>query len=98
MPNLRSKIPPRIRITRKVTYEVLFVDQFTDEHQLGECRPEEKQILIKNNISDTESFKTFVHEVFHAISFENKDLNLTEGQVSKLEEGVFRLMKLNKLV
>ena len=98
MSNLRSKIPSRVRVTKKVTYEILFVDEFKDNSQVGECRPEEKQILIKNNISDTETFKTFIHEVMHSLSFETKKLNLTEGQVEKLEEGIFRLLKLNKLL
>jgi hypothetical protein len=33
---LKDLIPPKVRITSKVSYEVLFVDEFTDNTCLGE--------------------------------------------------------------
>lgn len=96
--DLNKLIPNKVRVTKNVTYEVLFTDEFLkDDKQLGECRPDTKQILLKNNQSSTEMMKTFLHEVFHAMSCENKDLNLTETQVRILEESTFRVLKLNKI-
>jgi len=96
--DLLKLIPSQVRINRKVAYEVLYTSEFLkDDKQLGECRPDHKQILIKNEQSDSEKFQTFIHEVLHAISFENPKLNLTENQVQLLERGLFKILKLNKV-
>lgn len=97
--DLWKLIPNKVRITRLVTYEVLYTDAFlTDNLQLGECRPDSKQILIRNGQSPTEAYKTFLHECLHAASFENEGLNLTETQVRKLEDSIFRMLKLNGIL
>lgn len=97
--NLKALIPPTVRITRKVAYEVLFTDDFVkDRKQVGECRPDTKQIVIKNGQSDTESYKTYLHELFHALSFEYPEMNLTEKQVRLLEEAFYRYERLNKVI
>lgn len=99
MRKLTELIPPQVRITRSIAYEVVYVDEFLkDKNQLGECRYDTKQILLRNGQSQTETFKTFLHETLHAVSFENKNLNLTERQVLILEDGLFRVMKLNSLI
>lgn len=95
---LKDLIPPKVRITSKISYEVLFVDEFTDPKCLGECRPTEKQIVLKNGQSDTEMYKSYLHELFHSFSFEYPGLNLTEKQVQKLEEAMYRYERLNKII
>lgn len=95
--DLPSLIPSHVRITKKVTYEVLYTDEFLrDDKQMGECRFEEKQILIKTGESPTETFKTYLHEVLHAMAYENGFI-LTETQVGDIEESLFRILKLNKV-
>lgn len=96
--NLKALIPSQVRITRTLSYEVLFVDTFIDPHQVGECRHQEKQIVIKNGQSDTEFYKTYLHELFHAMSFEYPAMNLTEKQVRLLEEAFYRYERLNKII
>lgn len=97
--DLVKLIPSRIRITRHISYEVVFTNEFlNDNSQLGECRYDTRQILIKNGQSPSEAFKTYIHEVLHAISFEVSGLKLTENQVSKLEHAIFRFLKLNNLI
>lgn len=91
------KIPNRVRITSKVEYEVLFVEEFKDGQTLGECRSDVKQIVINKNQSDTEARKTFIHETIHAIDSE-EDIKLTEKQVRKLEDGIYRVLRLNKWI
>lgn len=99
MKKLLSLIPNHVRITKNVTYEVVWCDEFfKDGDQMGECWYEGKQIKINKNQSATEAFKTFIHEVFHAASFENKSLKLTETQVRALEDAMFRILKLNGLL
>lgn len=96
---LKDLIPSKVRITRNVSYEVLFIDQFTDEHQLGEARYNEKQIVIKNGRPDTETFSTYLHEILHAMSFEYGDkTQLTETQVLWLEKATKNFLMLNKLL
>ncbi len=97
--DLRKLIPSAVRITRNVTYEVVWVDEFLkDAKQLGECWFDGKQIKINKNQSNTEAYKTYLHEVIHAISFETDGLNLTETQVRKLEDGLYRMYKLNGIL
>lgn len=91
----KVNIPNLVRITPKISYEVLFTDLISENPDtLGEMRPDVKQIIIKNNQSSTELVKTFIHEVFHAISDEH-GIGLTEAQVKGLELGVYRFLRLN---
>lgn len=98
--DLPKLIPNSVRITKDVSYEVVYIDQFTGEvgYQYGECRYEARQIVLNKNQPPTELFKTFLHEYLHAISFETKNLNLTENQVRLLENSLFRSIKLNGLL
>ena len=97
--DLLKLIPSHVRITSKVTYEIVWCDEFfKDAKQLGECWFEGKQIKINKNQSPTEAYATFLHEVAHALSFETPGLNLTEKQVQKLEKGLFRILKLNGIL
>jgi hypothetical protein len=92
------EIPAWARITSKRSYQVLFTDEFLKDHQqLGECRFEPPQIVIKNGQSELERFGTYAHEVIHAAS-EEFDIGLTESQVRKLEKALVTYMKLNNLV
>lgn len=96
---LKDKIPSKVRITSKVSYEVVFIDAFKDECQVGECRYNEKQIVIKNGLSDTETWSTYLHEVTHALSFEyGHKFPLTENQVIWIEKGIKNFLRLNNLV
>jgi hypothetical protein len=96
---LKDNIPSKVRITSKVSYEVVFIDSFPDENQLGECRYYEKQIVLKNGLSDSETWSVFIHEIIHGISFEyGEKTALTETQVLWLEKGLKNFIRLNKLV
>jgi hypothetical protein len=105
-------IPPRIRITAKVTYEVRWTESFrpapeTDEYYTadyaGECDYHKKQITLLLGKPPRQTYMSFIHEVLHAICFEaakNTPLQkkpLTEGQVEALEQAFSRILKLNKI-
>ena len=89
------KVPPRIRITYKVTYEVVWIDSFVDPEQLGGCCYEDRQIKIKTGMKPRKAFYVFFHELIHAINFERK-LKLTEKQTEGLELGLAGVARLNK--
>jgi len=89
------KIPHRIQITPKISYEIVWVDRFDDVEMLGECRQGTRQILIKKGDDKEEEFSTFIHEVIHALSFEN-DINISHKAVYGLETAIATLLKLNK--
>lgn len=93
-----KKIPTTIRITSKVKYHVVWADIIGEnEDTLAECRYEEKQIIIKTGQSETENWKCFIHEVFHALEFEYR-IPIPHKIVYLLEEAVFKLIKLNGLI
>lgn len=97
--NLLKLIPATIRIKRDAIYEIVWVDEFpNDLKQVGECRSNPRQIVIKKNESPNETFKTFVHEVVHAINYEYSGLNITEKQTQLFEQAIFKLLKLNHYI
>ncbi len=97
--DLIKLIPNKVRITSKVTYEVVWIDSFlNDPKQMGETRCSEslKQIVISKSQPESEMFLTFLHEFIHAVALEN-NIELTEKHVIGLEKGIFRSLKLNKV-
>lgn len=92
---LSKYIPHRIKLSSRDEYEIVWIDEFLDGKTLGETRFEERQIVIKNGQTPKESYSTFIHEWFHAISHAY-EINLTESQVQKLEKAfIYNKMKGN---
>lgn len=93
----RVPILNSVKVNSKVTYEVLFADEIiSGPDVLGEMRPNEKQIVIKNGQTDREMQLTFLHEVWHLLSDEN-NLKLTETQVRGLEKAFYKWLVANNL-
>lgn len=90
------KLPSKVRITSKVSYDVLFSSDL-GEDILGLCDPENKQITLKIDQTKTEMLKVYLHEVVHAMNFEF-EIGITEAQTLKLETAVYKLLKLNKWI
>lgn len=88
---LKSKIPHLVKFNDRV-YEVCWVEKFKSDNVLGETRFEPTQIVIKSDMENKETVKTYLHEVIHAISFEY-GANLTETQVLALEEALKDILK-----
>ncbi len=82
----------RLRTKWNKYWEVVEVEELPG--CLGECRPSTRQIVLLKKQKN--KWKTFIHECLHAFSFD-WDIGLTETQVSKLEEAIFRALKLNKI-
>lgn len=94
------EIPSKVRITRRIHYEVLWVQEFHNcPDTLGECRPNEKQIVLKVGQTPDQLLKTFIHEVFHAFKFEYPSLKkLGHREIYGLELPIYNFLKLNKLL
>jgi Zn-dependent peptidase ImmA (M78 family) len=88
------KLPHKIRITSKVSYELAWVDRFDDETCVGECRYDRKQIAMKRGQSEVEQFRTLIHELFHAVAHEC-DIEIPHKAIYGLEHAIERVLKLN---
>lgn len=87
-------IPSKLKISRRITYEVLYCDDLGKD-TLGECRFDKKQIVIKSGLSKEEELLTFIHEGFHALDHEHK-LGLTHKVIYRLEKASLGIIKLNR--
>lgn len=91
-----TKLPSHIRITPKVAYELLEVEEFKDKATEGETRGDTKQIVVRKGQNPSDKISTYIHEWIHALDFEN-NVGLTEPQVLKLEKSIMKSLELNKL-
>jgi hypothetical protein len=89
------RIPSRVRITGRTSYDVVFQERIADDPEcLGLCDPEKRTITLKLGLADSELLKTFVHECLHALSAEH-GFDLPHRTVYALEECLVRMLKLN---
>jgi len=84
-------IPPRVKIKNKVVYEIVWVDSFKDEKTLGECRYDHKQIALKKGCSYKETWQTFSHEIFHAISHE-RGIKISHRAIYQMEDAIYYIL------
>lgn len=88
----------KIQIKKGIFYKIEIGD--LEEGDWGQCvssyGSECGSIGIRRGLSIQNTQKTLIHEIIHAIDFEHK-IELTEGQVLLLEEGIFKLLKLNNV-
>lgn len=89
--SLKSRIPPRVRLGKTI-YEVVWVSDFKNPEVMGETRFNPPQIAIKNNLTDKNTVTTYIHEITHGVSEEEK-LGLTENQVLGLENSLSYILK-----
>jgi hypothetical protein len=92
------KIPHKIRITSKCSYEIVWVDRFDDIEQRGECWYDSKagvrQIRILKGMCEKLTFETLLHELFHAFEYETKG-KIPHATIYLLEQAVHRILRLN---
>jgi hypothetical protein len=87
----KFSIPSRIKIKNKVAYEIAWVDEFKEPNTVGECRFDERQIAMKTKQSEKEQFKTFVHEVLHAVC-EERGIKISHRAIYQLEDALFYIL------
>lgn len=86
------KYPKKIHV-RGTTYKVVFVKKLDC---LGETNWETRTIKIKAGMGKNETFKTFLHELCHAVEF-SWPIKLKHKTVYELEEAIFQLLLENFL-
>lgn len=90
-----AKLPHKIKLSAKDSYDVVIVPRFEDELDVGHCDPNIRQIrLIIDSKSERQVASTLFHECLHYINFKY-NLGLTEDQVLGLESGIIALFRLN---
>jgi len=90
-----KEYPRRLRV-RGEEWTIKFVRRIgKDPSTLGLCDPSDRIIYIRLKQSAVETFKTYIHEVIHAIEAEN-DFDLPHTQkndmVDKLEQGIAEVL------
>lgn len=90
-----GKSTHRIRITPKVSYEVIWIDSFSDPETLGECCMEDRKILIRKDLSPRLTRQILLHELIHAIEFEF-DIPIPHKIVYGLSVAMEKLFRLNQ--
>lgn len=92
------KIPAKVRIKARVSYEVLFSDLIQDDYEcMGMTDFEKKQIILLNGQNETNLQKTWIHELCHAIAHEY-GIEITHKAIYELEDAVLKLLKLNRWI
>lgn len=76
------------------TYKVRFVKKLNN---VGETDGIEKEIRIRADMSDTETLRTFIHEVLHLLEFEHP-IKIKHKTVYKLEVAIFNFLLDNFLL
>jgi len=93
----KPTLPSKVRITSKVTYRVIISDEL-DKDTLGECRFEEKHIIIKQGLSYSESIKVLIHELLHCIEWHGLKRDISHKLIYDLENPIFKILLLNKWI
>lgn len=62
---------------------------------MGECRFDSRQIALKDGLSDRQEFKTFAHELLHAIAVE-RNIKISHEAIYQLEDAIYYLLFHNK--
>lgn len=91
---LRKNIPKSVKVLKRA-YEILWTDDLVSGSNHGETRFDPAQIVLHNSPNSKEVTYTFMHEFFHAVSYEY-DIGLTESQVLKLEKALPDMIKIIK--
>ncbi|NDC55517.1 MAG: hypothetical protein EBZ69_01655 [Alphaproteobacteria bacterium] len=92
------KIPSKIKIRGRVFYQVVWADCIKDNPDtMGLADANEKTIYLKLGMSESETMKTLIHEMIHAIEFEWNE-PIPHRITYTLEEGIWKVLKLNKWI
>lgn len=82
-----SQYPKRVHLKGE-TYKIKFVKGLKD---LGNTDASKNLIRIRKGMSNTETFKTVIHEILHLLEFE-WPIRLKHKTVYKLEEAIFSFL------
>jgi hypothetical protein len=93
------RLPKKVRITSKVTYQVREVAACSEENLVGECDFKGRLITVLRKLRPRDKEETFWHEVLHAMCFENGinvPVDLEETIIGIVERPFTKLMRANR--
>lgn len=96
------KLPEEIKVAG-FTYKVKYPYRFKETADLGQADYLQKEIRLTDvdkagmKIPDDVVLEVFLHEVFHAVSYEYVNTNLKEDDIVLLSNGLYQVLKDNKL-
>lgn len=82
----KRKDYPTIVYLRGEAYKLIFVKNYKD---YGLTDSGKRVIIIRDGMSDNETFKTFIHEILHFFEFEWPIKGLKHKVIRKLEKAFF---------
>jgi len=89
------RVPHEILIKgKRIKIVMVDTDEFYEDDHLGEAHYDEREVLIKRNLSPKEAIKTILHELLHFIDY-YYDLKLKHQNIYDLEEPLYQLMSKN---
>lgn len=83
-----------IRITTRDKVKIFFCRRVDEYYSFGSFHPSTFEIKIDDTKPTSRKARTLLHELTHALD-SVYDIQLTEAQTEKLEEGYVRLFALN---
>lgn len=91
----RRKYPRELHIGDE-TYSIRIVDKIPGEKSdvYGICDPGNHVIYIQNGLTKSQMFRTFIHEVLHALECEH-DIKIKHEQIYQLEKAIGDLFLAN---
>jgi hypothetical protein len=92
------KIPAKIRIKPRVTYQIVWVDEFASnpDHR-GECWFDARTIALCKGMNAGLTMETLLHELLHAVAHEY-EFEIPHKSIYALEGALHSILKLNGLI
>jgi hypothetical protein len=88
----RQKDYPKELLIGDAIYRIRFVKKIDPTKKVvGLCDPCDKEILILQGLSPLERFKSFIHEILHALEYEY-EIKMDHSLIYKLEEPIAFLL------
>lgn len=86
-------IMPKYRLFSK-TWRVRSAEAGEIGSDLGQCRPDQLEIILNPNQSQESMIHTLAHEICHSIEL-SQDLDMTERQIDLMALGIIDLVRNN---
>jgi len=94
------KIPNKIKVGG-IDYEIEMVDykenDFAEIKIWGKTERDKCKIVLYNGVNPQRLWETLFHEIIHIID-RHFDINLNESKVERLSNGIYQVLKDNKLL
>ena len=90
----RISLPKKIKIGC-CTYTIKEIVVDSEEDFVGRCAPNKQIIEIDKRLSPDKKVQTLLHEILHAICFEQGHMKIAEHKIDILATGILAVIKDN---